>query len=196
MVRTPKPKTLPPEIQEQLNRLASNLRHNDNALLIWKQCLTEKERKQIERRKSLGSDVISWWCHVKKVSRARAVLEMSSQLGWLPGIKYEFLLQAIGEGKGRAKQPTSAKPNYKDGVLICRGDVLRKVKRFQKKSSLEVLLEAFQSQGWRRSITNPWLGKENQENVYHAVNKLNKGLEAILFEVFDSGNNVRWRLKD
>lgn len=164
---------------------------------LWNSVLTRDEQITIgdnfETALQKYQNAVGMWMKVRKVSNHHiAVVEVARAINVIMPNRAEKLLQALG---GHATLPNSDRPVWdrSKGLLIYRGVCVRKVKRFRNPSTVELVLNEFESAGWPEQIPAP--SDFDADAVREALRSLRRNLEQITFEQHAGGTIIGWREK-
>lgn len=162
---------------------------------LWNSELTRDEQialgDDFETALQQYQNAVGMWMKVRKVSNPHiAVVEVARAINLILPNRAERLLQALG---GHQTLPNSDRPIWdrSQGQLLYRGECVRKVKRFRYPSSVETVLNEFESAGWPEEIPAP---KNFDANVVReALRSLRINLKKITFEQRAGGTIIRWQ---
>lgn len=193
----PQPQLSPLAIEE-LKTQTARVRLFASALLVWQRLLTPEERER------LGGDLaaawrrfgaIGMWTEVRGVSPEQAVLEMAVGIGHMSPANYDWLRRELGLPSAPAA-PATARPavpswDSASGELRWGGQTIRNVRVMREPSNVQLLLDAFEAQGWPPRIDNP-LPDAEPHQLNQALQQLKKNLSGIAFRSQEGGKVVCW----
>jgi hypothetical protein len=162
---------------------------------LWERVLTAKERKRLGRElascyRRLGGTA-GMWMELHGVPYERAVIDVAYKLGFLRDSDRRWLLREIGED---IPPPSPDRPHWKPetGQLRFGDRVIRRVRVMARPSSIQRILDAFQTAGWPSSIDDPVAQGKHPEQVRQIVHFLNEGLDGMRFHVQKGGQAITW----
>src|SRR5687767_10297316 len=166
---------------------------------VWSRILTEDQRQRVRSSTSLQGhhSMADVWADLRYISRSEAVIDLARKTNFLLPDEGNLMLQYLGVAYAAANDGARHdRPSLDEGGNLWLADkVIRKVKLCGKHPTrTEELLNAFQKQGWKPVIDNPFLD-ENPELIHKAVQRTNKGLKRIRFRALHGGKRVAWAFK-
>ena len=197
--------TRPPRThRDELQDLADRLGDPHTAYDIWNHHLTAKERrragKTLQAAFDKHRDAVGIWEKAKKVTRPRAIIELSALYG-LPQAQQERLLREIGEkpktalaGTDRDRSTSQSKPQWDRvrGVLDYENETVRKVRGVAVAKNIACILDAFQTDNWPPKIPNPLSPADDFQRLHQTLTQLNSGLSRIRFRAAEGCAFVYW----
>jgi hypothetical protein len=182
------------DVKRQLDELCSGVKSFAFARHMWKECLTDGERR------SLGRDVekawrkygtLGLWGRLKNLSGAAALVDLCHSAGLLAPGKHNKLLREL-EIEQRTHSMDLPSWDRVTGTLYFDNAPIRRLRKFKSPSKSQLILQRFQSRGWPKRIKVPrdWL----QQTTHDVVRSLNAGLKTIRFHATDGGTTVYWTL--
>ena len=213
---------IPASIQKRLDELIIRLRIPMIQRLIQVRALSETERDQIgsetkarvetetEHLPAEGEsptkcrnrpieadqrdqvDFIDLWSRSRKISTARAIVDLSLAVDVISIGEHRFLLRELGETD---EPPSSDRPRWdrKLGKLWYRGKLARKVRGVKNATNLVSILDDFERLGWSEWIPTPLILGDDQ-TLRETVANLNQGCHGLRFRSDGSGSGVIWEV--
>lgn len=196
---------LSPQAIEELKTQIARVQPFASAARMWRQLLTPADRKK------LGGDLqkayaelrtAGMWAKARGTNCDQAVLDVALGIDHLSQAKYEWLLRELGlrqktpnrSAPPKARRQKSPVPNWnpQTGELKYGDCLVRKVRVLANPSHIQRILDAFESRGWPRSITDPLPDNPDQHRLHQALQSLNKGLERMRFHGQQGGRAIYW----
>ena len=181
------------EVANALNEARRKIGPATAADLVWRQLFTDVDRQRLGGNLEacwprLGT--IRMWMQARGVSIERSIIEVAQGLGFLDEAKADRLLRAVGEEEQAARIPERPFWDSTQGHLRLAESTIRHVRVMNHPSNIQLILDAFQSAGWRPQIRNPH--GDDQHQLHLTLQSLNRGLEAIRFHAQEGGRAVTW----
>lgn len=120
-------------------------------------------------------------------------LDLAYKFGFLSGEpEYNQLIRYYC---GEDRRSATERIQYLDGELWLNGELARTVRRgVAKKTNMELILETFQEEGWRRNKVSFDSVLEPEQTLQFAVRDLNKKLKGMRFRSHLRGTEVSWEI--
>lgn len=175
---------------QELQSLAVKLKGQGSARRVWEQVLSPAERKKVPLEEFLKTHAVDQYASLRRVSPARAVLDLAYGIDLLTVNQYERLLRDIGEvDRQNPDQPLWDVDRCK---LFFRGHVIRKIRSRSVATGICRILDAFQEEGWPSRIDDPLPDGSDPQRLRETIRTLNTGLTDIKFLADGTGEGVRW----
>jgi hypothetical protein len=194
-----KRKPISPEANQEFQRLLKSLETAGTASRIWQRVLSPEERKQFRTVKGAFRrfGVVNCWMRLRKVSVARAVVELAMHLNvadrntanWLLREFDEPELEAISSGK---RSPPSPSWNKDKRELHFGEKLARRVPRPKQAKNVARVLDAFEEQHWPPRIDDPLPGGRDSNRLNRTITVLNSGLRLIRFHADGTAEGISW----
>lgn len=183
---------LPSDLVQELQRLAIHLKGKVIGRRIWKELLTPHEQALLSLKEFLASHPADVYACMRRISRDRAVLDLSHELELVSDQQYRRFLRKLK----MADLHHPDRPVWNDDrlELMLRGQVVRRIRSRSHARNVVRILDAFQDLDWPARIHDPLPGGADDERLRDTVKSLNRGLVGLKFRADGTGCGVVWEL--
>lgn len=177
---------------EELQSLALKLKGHSNSQRVWNEVLTAREREQSDWSEFSKQHCADAFQHLRRVSQARALVELGHDLELLTSQRYQRLLAEIGE----ADRTSSDVPRWdRDRCeLMLRGQIVRTLRSRSVARNLALILDTFEELKWPARIDDPLPGGANPQRLRESIRSLNSSLRGLRFRADGTGEGIIWEL--
>jgi len=158
------------ELQEATLRVC----HTYATQLLWDRVLTPGERKRLQVDLPTAyhecGGIVGIWCRLRGGCGENAVIEINHKLGLMSDTTREWLRREFGLSGGTVTPECHLEWCNETGELRLNDEVIRKIRRGVA-ANVDVVLDAFQEEGWPRRIDNPLT--DSSDRLRETVRSLN-----------------------
>jgi hypothetical protein len=183
-------KSISAEARELLKDTFLRVNTSASARRIWSNVLTPQQRRRVgslaRAYRALGGTV-GMWVKLHGGSESSAIIDLGRLLNFLDDTSEKWLRREIGENR-TAHDDKRPEWNPDRGKLLLGNKGIRSVRIMKQPSNIQLILDAFQADGWPERIMNPIASDKLSETI----RTLNSGLKRIKFHSQEGGAAITW----